>query len=78
MRKNPVFAAISRELDGAGIRYVRVHRGKHLSVVFHLNGRRRCIIYSASSSDKRSGLNARGYVRRMLRFEAAQAAGAVS
>ena len=38
LRRNPVFEAIARELDSAGIHYTRSQRGKHEAVEFDFGG----------------------------------------
>jgi hypothetical protein len=67
MKKNSVYEAIARELDGAGIRHTRSTRGKHEAVEFESGGKRQLIIMSASPSDWRAPRKARSYVRRVLR-----------
>ena len=39
LKKNPVYSAIARELDDAGIRHTRCRRGKHEAVEFEIAGR---------------------------------------
>ena len=67
MRKNPVYEAIARELNDAGILHTRSERGKHEAVEFETDGRRQLIIVSRSPSDWRAPRNARSHVRRVLR-----------
>ena len=67
MKKNPVYEAISRELDDAGIRHTRLQRGKHQAVEFDIGGERQLLIMPGSPSDWRAPRNARGHLRRVLR-----------
>jgi hypothetical protein len=67
MKKNEVYDAVVRELDDAGIRHTRSHRGKHEAVAFVIGGQQQLIIVPASPSDWRAPKNARCHVRRVLR-----------
>jgi hypothetical protein len=67
LKKNPVYDAVVLELDNAGIRHTRYHRGKHEAVEFEIGGQRQFIIVPASPSDWRAPRAARCHVRRVLR-----------
>jgi hypothetical protein len=67
LRKNPVYEAITRELDDAGIAHTRLQRGKHQAVEFEIDGERQLVIMSVSPSDWRAPHAARSHVRRVLR-----------
>ncbi len=67
MRKNECLIAITDELDDAQIAYVVQTGGKHLQILFTLNGRDRKCICPVSPSDRRAPRHARAYIRRVLR-----------
>jgi hypothetical protein len=67
LKKNPVYEAIARELDDAGIHHKRSTRGKHEAVEFEFGGERQMIIMPVSPSDWRAPRAARSHVRRVLR-----------
>jgi hypothetical protein len=66
-RRNEVLLAITNVLDEAMVAYVVRHGGKHLQVVFTVNGRNQKCICPVSPSDVNARHNARAHVRRMLR-----------
>lgn len=72
--RNELVEVVLRELECFGITGEVVHRGKHIEVVWFVAGQRRSNIVSASASDHRAWLNARGEVRRTLRADNVQPA----
>jgi hypothetical protein len=65
MRGNTCLTAVLAELNAAGVSYA-VTRGKHWHVTAAELGQR-AIVVAVSASDHRAALNARAFVRRMLR-----------
>jgi hypothetical protein len=66
-RANPVYRAIAAVLDQHRIAYVLVHGGRHDSICFDYGGRALRVILPQSPSDRRAPVNARAFVRRLLR-----------
>lgn len=67
LNRTGVYRAVVGVLDAAGIAH-RVERGgKHASIRFEHGGRERRIIVPLSPSDHRAPLQARAFVRRLLR-----------
>jgi hypothetical protein len=69
-RKNECLTAITGVLDAAEIVYVVRHGGKHLHVLFTVNGRNRKCVCPASPSDVRARQNAKAGPRRMIKERA--------
>jgi hypothetical protein len=67
-RKHEVLAAITEVLDDAQLTYVIEHGGKHLHIIFVVNGRKRRFICSESSSTSWRAVHAaRTQTKRMIR-----------
>ncbi len=65
--RNAVFAAVAFELDQRGIAFEVQRRGKHPSVHFDHGGKTHRIVLPLSPSDRRAPVNARAFVRRILK-----------
>ena len=66
-RRNECLLAITGVLDEAQVAYIVKHGGKHLHVLFAVNGRNQKCICPVSPSDVNARHNARAYIRRKLR-----------
>jgi hypothetical protein len=66
-RRNEVLDAITDVLDDARVAYIVEYGGKHLKVVFILNGRIRKCICPVSASDTNAQHHARAFTRRVIR-----------
>lgn len=67
LHNNPVYRAISGELNTLEIPHHVVHKGKHQAMIFHHNNRTHSVSFALSPSDWRAPFKARSYVRRLLR-----------
>lgn len=67
MKKNLCLQVVTDELRLAGVDYQVEHGGKHLRVLFELNGRAMLCTVSATTANWNAHYNARADVRRMLR-----------
>jgi hypothetical protein len=69
MRRNEALEAAVSELERVGIR-PQIEHGKHIKLVWKHSGRDRLVVVAHTASDwKRSALNSRGNVRRILRSD---------
>jgi hypothetical protein len=66
-RRNECLLAITSVLDQAMIAYVVRYGGKHLQILFTVNGRSRKCICPVSPSDVNARHHARAQIRRMIR-----------
>jgi hypothetical protein len=69
-RRNECLQATLRVLEAAHIGYVVRHGGKHLKIVFVINGRSRTCVCPVTSSDVNAQHNQRAQIRRMIREQA--------
>lgn len=67
LRPNPCLQAMSHVLDEHGIPYTIRHGGKHPQIVFSIDGRTKRRAFPATTSDRRSHLNARSQLKRLVR-----------
>jgi len=68
-RKNECLIAITDVLDEAQIAYIVKHGGKHLQILFTVNGRNQKCFCAVTPSDVNAQHNNRARIRRMLRGE---------
>jgi hypothetical protein len=66
-RKNECLTAVTDVLDDAQIAYIVKHGGKHMQILFTVNGRDHKLFCAATPSDWRAQHNKRAQIRRLLR-----------
>lgn len=73
IRSNPVYQAVERVLDRAGIEFTVDQTHRHPRLCFDLNGKKINFVIPATPSDFRSPMNSVAQLKRMLRSAAERA-----